>query len=75
MFPLKGLVCTSGVEACYVPCWSCRECDSISYVRDSKELDLWISEYTEGVYTDPEETVSLFENLDNETLKLIELEE
>lgn len=72
MTPLKGSICASGVDTCCIPCWSCHTCGNVSYLHNEKEFDLWISEYTEGIYVDPSENLGLFNDVDKDTLKLID---
>ena len=69
MSPLKGSICTSGINKCCAPYWCCHRCGNILFLKDEKEFDLWISEYTNGIYTDPDESLGLFNSLDLELLK------
>jgi len=70
MIPLKGSICASGIDTCCVPCWSCHSCGSVSYLQDEKEFDLWLTEYTDGIYVDPDEDLGLY-TVDDATLQLI----
>ena len=60
MVPLKGSICASGIDTCFLPCWTCPSCGFISYLHSETEFDKWIDEYTEIGAEEPEEDLGLF---------------